>query len=53
MRDYVFAKEISCPSARQLVKASRKIVSSIKNHLLKTDACILCSMNIAIAWMHK
>jgi hypothetical protein len=34
MRDYVFAKKISCPSARQLVKASKKTANSTKNHLL-------------------
>jgi hypothetical protein len=53
MREVVFAKEISCPSARQQVKAIKKAANSIKNHLLATDACISYSRNIAIAWKHK
>jgi hypothetical protein len=53
MREVVFAKEISCPSARQQVKASKKAANSIKNHLWATDACISYSRNIAIAWKHK
>jgi len=53
MKDYVFVKEISCPSVRHLVKVSKKTANSLENHLLAKDACILCLMNIAIARMHR
>ena len=53
MRDYVFAKEISCPSVRLIVKAIKKTANSAKSRLLQIDVCTICLMSIAIAWMHK
>ena len=46
---YAFAEVILCRSVRRPMKVSKDAANFTKNHLIRTNVCILCSMNTVIA----